>query len=268
KLNHKFLVLFFGAQCPWHKWVIEQTRLAATQVKGTIKIIDAIKNPEIAAQYRLFCPFMIVIDDTIRLSSPFSANELVKIAKGGVTAKPTLLQSLGPEARAERIEPLTAKNILETCSTCNRARDSPEYQAKVEWALKFQNDLPEEIMGFIAFEGKKAVSYVEFLPALKIPYPLPKKSKTLAVINCIYPLEDGPDYRSYVLEYLIKYLPKHGFKKLQVISGRRTLTPNRQVSFFISHGFKEIGEVDSIVLKRGKDELVLMEKNLLKSNPY
>ncbi len=261
-MNHEFLVLYFGAQCPWHKWVIEQTRLAATQVKGTIEVIDVMRKPEIAAQFRLFCPFLIVIDNSIRLSSPFRANDLVKIAKEGVTAKPTLLQSLGPEARSERIERLTAENIFDTCSVCNKDRDSPEYQAKAEWALTFQDDLPDSIMGFIAYEGKKAVSYVEFLPALKIPYPLPEKSKTLAMINCIYPLEDGPDYRSQILECLIKFLPKHGYKKLQVISGRRTLTPNGPVSFFLSHGFKEVSEVDNIVLKRGKEELILMEKNL------
>lgn len=258
----RFLVLHFGAQCPWHLWVIEEVRRAADQARGTCEVIDVLKQPEYAARYRLFCPFMILINESIRLSSPMSANDLVKIAREGIVAKPTILQTMGPEAQAEKVEPLTIENMADTCVICNRGRDSLEYQAKLTWLSQIKEGVPNGIVGFIAYEKKKAVSFIEFLPSPLIPYPLPVKNAKLAVINCLYPLEDGPDYRSQVLRRLIDYLPLQGYTSLQVIAGRRTLTPNGPVAFFLPHGFKEVMEVDKLILKRGVEELVLMEKPL------
>ncbi|MCL0094170.1 hypothetical protein M1O53_04235, partial [Dehalococcoidia bacterium] len=66
-----------------------------------------------------------------------------------------------------------------------------------------------------------------------------------------------------VLDHLIvNYLPNQGYEKLQVIAGRRTPFPNGPTSFFLSHSFKVSGEVDSIVLEEGEEELVLMEREL------
>ena len=33
-MTHEFLVLHFGAQCPWQPWVVEQARLASKDVGG------------------------------------------------------------------------------------------------------------------------------------------------------------------------------------------------------------------------------------------
>lgn len=258
----RFLVLHFGAQCPWHSWAIEEVRKAADHASGTCEVIDVLKKPEYAVRYRQFCPFLILINDSIRLSSPMSADELVRIAREGIEAKPTILQVMSPEAEAERVEPLTIENMTDTCMICNWRRDSQEYRAKLTWVSQIKAEVPDGIVGFIAYEKGKAVSFVEFLPSPLIPYPLPEKNAKVAVINCLYPLEDGPDYRSQVLKRLIDHLRSLGYSKLQVISGRRTLAPNGPVSFFLPYEFKEVKEVDKLVLKRGAEELVLMEKPL------
>ncbi|MFX0115778.1 MAG: hypothetical protein ACFFB3_14610 [Candidatus Hodarchaeota archaeon] len=261
-MSSEFLVLYFGSQCPWHTWVIEQVRIAADQIKGTLEVADVTKKPELATRYRLFSPFMIVINNSIRLAAPMVADDLVKIATDGIVASPTKLQNIGPEAQAERIEPLTIKNIADTFSICNWPRNSQEYQAKITWASDLSQQIAGNIMGFIAYEKEKAVSFAEFLPSTLIPYPLPEKKASIAVINCIYPLEEGPDYRSQVLESLIDYLPHQRYDRLQVISGRRTLAPNGPAGFFFSHDFKELEEVGRFIVKRGEEELLLMERQL------
>ena len=225
-------------------------------VMALVVVVDVVEKPEMAIRHRLFCPFLIVVDDTHRLSAPWPADELARIAREGIVARPTALQTTGPEARAETVEALTVENIADTCSVCNCDRESPEIQVKQVWASGIEDKVREGVLGFIAYKGERAVSFAEFLPSPLIPYPLPEKEATLAVINCVYPLEDGPDYRGQVLQRLMEYLPSQGYERLQVIAGRRTLVPNGPVSFFLSHGFRELGEVDRVIFSRGEEELV------------
>jgi len=262
-MSHRFLVLHFSGQCPWHSWIIEQARDAATQLDGTVEVIDVMTRPEIAHRYRLFFPNITVIDDTVRLAWPTPADRLVKIAREGIAAKPTILQAPSPQARTEKVEPLTVENIVDTCPLCIPSSETRGCQVKQAWASMLKDKVQEGVLGFIAYEGEKAVGVVEFLPAPLVPYPLPEKEPTIAFITCIYPFEeDGLDYRGQVLDHLIDYLPHQGYKKLQVIAGRRTPYPNGPISFFLSHRFGVSDEVDSIVLKEGEEELVLMERQL------
>jgi hypothetical protein len=270
-MSHEFLVLHFGGQCPWHLWVIEQAKSAATHVGGTVEVIDVTHKPEMAARYRLFFPFMTIINETVRLPSPTSASRLIGIAREGLTAQPTVLQISGPETQAEKVAPLTVENIADTFPLCVPSTESQGCIAKRAWAYMLKDKVRKGILGFIAYDEQgKAVSAVEFLPANLIPYPLPEKDPSLAVITCIYSPPNGlgtdqaggSDYRSQVLKHLMEYLSAHGYGKLQVIAGRRTPYPNGPVPSFIAHGFRELGEIDRVVLTEGAEELVLMEKEL------
>lgn len=262
-MSHRFLILHFGGQCPWHLWMIEQAKTAATEVGGVVEVTDVSDRPELAAHYRLFFPFMTVIDDAIRLPSPTPAERLVKIVKEGVSGKPAISQPSGPEWQANRVAPLTVENISDTCPLCIPSSQVAGCQAKQAWASTVTDNVQEGILGFVAYNGRKAVGVVEFLPATVIPYPLPKKESTIAFITCIYSLQGrGPDYRGQILDHLLGYLPKQGYKKVQVVAGRRTPYPNGPVLFFLSHGFKESAELDKVVLTVGEEELVLMEKDI------
>lgn len=117
-MTHYLLVLHFGAQCPWQPWVVEQARLAAEQLGGTLHVADVARQPELAARYRLFFPFMTVVDGTVRLPSPTPAEELVRIAAEGLVMAPATLTTWGSEAQAESVLPLTADNIADTCPLC------------------------------------------------------------------------------------------------------------------------------------------------------
>ncbi|MBU2611081.1 MAG: hypothetical protein KJ606_09090 [Chloroflexi bacterium] len=250
--------------------MIEQARKAIIEVGGVVEVTDISDKPELAAHYRLFFPFMTVIDDIIRLSSPIPAERLVKVVREGVATEPAIFQLSGPELKAEMIEPLTIENMGDTCPLCIPSSEATGCQAKQVWASMVKDEVQEGLLGFIAYDGGKAVGVVEFLPATVIPYPLPKKDSTIAFITCIYSPSDGfgtdqggeADYRGQVLDHLLDYLPRQGYKKVQVIAGRRTPYPNGPVPFFLSHGFNELSELDKVVLTVGEDELVLMEKDI------
>lgn len=269
-MNHRFLVLHFGGQCPWHVWAIEQVRRAAAQVGGVVQVMNVSDRPELAARYRLFFPFMTIVDETLRLPSPTTADQLVGLVRDGVTTHPAVFQPSGPELQAERVEPLTVENIGDTCPLCVPSSQAAGCQAKQRWAAMIKDKVQQGTLGFIAYQGAQAVGVVEYLPATAIPYPLPNKESTIAFITCIYSPSDGfgtdqgggPDYRGQVLHHLLGYLPALGYEKVQVIAGRRTPYPNGPTSFFLSHGFKELSELDKVILKVGEDELVLMERGI------
>ncbi|MFX1251872.1 MAG: hypothetical protein ACFFCZ_09710 [Promethearchaeota archaeon] len=257
-----FLFLHNGGQCPWHLWMMDQVNEAANTLNGTVRIVDITQEPEIATRYRVFSPLMTVINHKLRIPAPISANELVKIATEGVTENQTISKPIKPPGTAKKVSPLTVENIIDTCQLCNY--DTVQaHKAKQEWADRTKRTLQDEFLGFTAYEGKQLVGVVEFLPASVVPYPLPDKSPTIAFITCVYSIEESKlDYRGQVLEHLIEYLKAQDYKKVQVIAGRRTAYPNGPVSLFFRNGFKEVTEIDSIILKTRKEELVLMEKGL------
>ena len=62
----------------------DQARQAAAETSREFRLVDVSEQPELAARYRLFYPFMTVVDQTLRLPSPMPASELVRIIDQGV----------------------------------------------------------------------------------------------------------------------------------------------------------------------------------------
>jgi len=267
-MGHRFSVLHFGGQCPWHLWAIEQAETAAREVGGVVEVIDVSAKPDLAAHHRLFSPFMTVIDHTIRLPFPTPAQRLVEIGEEGISGTPTIFHPTGPQLRAERVASLTAGNISDTCPLCVPDSQQAGCRLKQAWASGISESVPEGILGFVAYERADAVGAVEFLPAPLVPYPLSGKEPSVAFITCIYSRSngsgtdqgDGPDYRGQVLDHLLSHLRRRDYMKVQVIAGRRTPYPNGPVPFFLSRGFRELLELDQVILTEGQEDLVLMEK--------
>jgi hypothetical protein len=149
--------------------MIEQARQAAAEVGGTVKVTDISDKPELAAHYRLFFPFMTVIDDAIRLPSPTPADRLIMIVKEGVSSEPTVSQHSGRELRAGQVVPLTVDNIRDTCPLCIPSNQVAGCQAKQAWASIVRARVCDGILGFVAYKGRRAVGVVEFLPAAAVP---------------------------------------------------------------------------------------------------
>ncbi|MCL0059711.1 hypothetical protein M1O57_03085 [Dehalococcoidia bacterium] len=262
-MRHHILVLHFGAQCPWHLWVIEQAKQAAQKLNAEVAIRNVMDHPELAEKQKMFFPFMTIIDRKIRLSGPMRAEELIRIAKEGPERKPVL-----PIAHGERTEPhlireLTPENVKTTIPLCIAGVRPIADREKALWLQEMLNRSGCSLLGFIGFRGKEAKGVVEYLPSNLVPYPLPCKNPSIAFITCIYPTEPDIDCKSQVLERLVDYLRGENYKELQVVAGERTPYPNGPVVFFKRHGFVELEEIDLVGLgEAGEEKLILMHKRL------
>lgn len=261
-MSHSFVVLYFGGQCPWHPWVIDQARNAARQCQGSFDCINVERRPHTAAHYRLFFPCMTVIDDTIRVPAPLSADEMLLLARGTVQKFDRAATPINLQETPTTITSLTLDNISDTCSLCSPKGNGRGLQMKCQWAQKMATVVPGGIFGFGAYNDGQLKTAVEYLPASFVPYPLPDKNNKTAFITCMYPHDTTPNYRSHLLGRLLDYLPHRGFKRVQVISGRTRPRPNGPAPFLKSHGFTEIEILDTITTRTGPDELVLMGKTL------
>jgi len=261
-MKHHFLVLHFGAQCPWYRWVIDQAKRAAQELDAEVDVEDVIDHPELAEKHKMFFPFMTVIDGSSRFPGPATAEALIRMVKETAEPKPPSPMTYGEKAGRCVIHGLTPDNIKATIPLCIADVRPIADQEKVLWAKEMLRRSSCPLLGFIAFQGDKAKGVVEYLPSNLVPYPLPKKDPSIAFITCIYPTEPDVDYKSPVLERLLEHVREKGYRELQVVAGRRTPYPNGPVPFFRRHGFVELGEVDQWVGEEGKEELILMRKEL------
>jgi len=261
-MNRHLLVLHFGAQCPWHLWVIEQARKASRELRAEVVVQDVADRPESAEKYRMFFPFMTVIDGRIRVPSPVDAKMLVSIASESDEVNPTSPMPYAQRIGYPAIHPLTEENVGETIPLCIAQVRPIGSREKVRWAKKMLERSGCSMLGFIGFEGTTPKSAVEYLPSDLVPYPLPRKSGSIAFITCIYPTEPDVDYRSSLLQELQWHLRQEDYEEVHVIAGSRTPFPNGPVAFFQEHGFVERQQVDSVDLLEGNEELILMSKKL------
>jgi len=262
-MKHHFLVLHFGAQCPWYRWVIDQANQAAQELGAEVAVKDVMDHPELAEKHRMFSPFMTIIDGNIRIPGPMGTEALIRMVKESPERKPTSPEPHGERTGPHLIHGLTPDNVKATIPLCIADVRPIADSEKVLWAEEMLRRSGCSLLGFIAFQGDKAKGVVEYLPANLVPYPLPRKDPTIAFITCIYPTEPDVDYKSPVLKRLLAHLREEGYKELQVVAGRRTPYPNGPVPFFRRHGFVELGEVDQWCLgELGEEELILMRREL------
>lgn len=266
-MRAKIVILHFGAQCPWHRWIIEQAWSANEVVGGTMEIIDVTRNIEMARQYRLFSPFMTIINDRICTAAPLTKERIIEIMRERPAPRIPAEEDWRNQEKADRIDLLQADNVLGACSLCIQTNDRVGRQgslSKQKW-LGQQGGV-EDIRGLVAYRGETVIGAVECLPADKIPYAMIEKTGEKAFITCLYALSTGDndhihDCRGHLLEELIQCLTGK-YKALQVIAGRRVAYPNGPCGLFAQYGFIEVARIDNLDMSIDDDEWWLMERPL------
>jgi hypothetical protein len=227
-----------------------------------VEVLDVSGRPDLAERYRIFTPFLTLINGVLRVPAPTPAAELVRIAKEGMTPGPLEPLHLQEKGQAEAVVPLTVSNLKETCRLCVPDPEDIGIREKTAWGAGIAKRLPGDNLGFCAWQAGRVVGAVEYLPSELVPYPLPRKGAEIAFITCLYSLEDGPDYRQQVLERLLEYLAGTGYREVQVITGKHTPYPNGPQAFFSPYGFIRMAELGKIALREGEDEIFLMSRDL------
>ena len=101
------------------------------------------------------------------------------------------------------------------------------------------------------------VGGVEWLPSLKVPYPIPRDAHT-AFLTCVYHSSEQADYKSWPLKQLEAELKK-SYQRILVISDELGTFPNGPMQWFINHGYRDLGLLQEL---EGYARLHLMEKVL------
>jgi len=260
-MKHSFLYLHFGGQCPWYLWMLEQVTRAAREVEGEVRIVDVMDEPSYAADYRMYFPFMTIIDDFWRIPAQVAARDLVSIAEDGLPGEPTVQGPKIQVGRLDEVRKMTLANIQETCPLCVPYYESRGCRGKKAWASSIVKE-SDNLLGYIGYKNEHVLAAVEMMPATEVPYPLEDKDAKTAFITCLYSQSGSLDYRADVLAPLIRYLQGQGLNRIQVIAGNRTAFPNGPAAFFEEFGFENKGEIDRVLLKKGTEEIYLMEKEL------
>jgi len=258
-MAHSLVVLHSGLQCPWHGWVVFQAKEAAERLQATFDVIDIWSDREASEHYRVFCPFLVVMDESVRLSSPFSADEIEAFARSGVPQAEAEPVAPREDGVPDEIVPLTPSNLMDSARVCGCQAGCREMVAKQDWYLRLAEETGSETIGLIGYRENEAVCHAEFFPASLSPFPLPDESPQTAVIHCLYNLEEGPDFRTALLRSVVDHLTGRGYRRILAVTGRTSPAPNGPAASYANIGFREVAEVDRLLLKRGWETLVLME---------
>lgn len=251
--------LHFGAQCPWKAWMKEQAREAAGLLGAEFDATDVTGRPELAERHGMFFPFLTVINGLLRFPAPAPARRLVELAREGISHCIQLPERMSRSVQGDRLRRLTPRAVVQACRLC-LPQDFPAAgrNEKQAWAEGIVQQVKSRDLGLLLFDGGKPVAAVEHLPSVLVPYPLPRKERTLGFITCLYSHGNGLDYRPQVLESFLKLAHRHGYTEVQVVAGRAGPYPNGPAAFFLRHGFRELARLGSVTLEDGYDQMVLL----------
>jgi hypothetical protein len=237
-----------------------QVNEAAGALNQTHAIVDITENLDYASKFRVFSPMMTVLKDGTRITAPLPTHELIRFSKQKPEPVKTMKKTQKPQGKAAKIVLLTADTLPDTCILCNYS--TPEaVSLKTGWLDDISKKMSFEAIGLVSRDGERPVAAIEAVPSTMVPYPIPRKDKSTAFISCVYSHEKSDfDYRGQLIERICEIMRTRGFKRVSVVSGRRTAYPNGPASLFIEYGFSETFELDSVFLRDRVEELILMEK--------
>ena len=246
----KITFYHWGAQCPI---IVEMLELFHKDRKDTVTCIDFTKREDVALQKQLYYPFLTVFNDTIPWYGPVNAEILEAVRnKKLIKEEPFLLSQSNHEAIGELI-PLTKDTIQlagQGCTLC-------EQHGQMEEKAAFLCSCGVSRFGLLHRIDGNIVGGVEWLPSLKVPYPIPRDAHT-AFLTCVYHSSEQADYKSWPLKQLEAELKK-SYQRILVISDELGTFPNGPMQWFISRGYRDLGLLQEL---EGYARLHLMEKVL------
>jgi hypothetical protein len=258
--HRQFVLVHFGRQCAWFDYMHRQAEQAAHSLGATLEVYDVYAKPETATQYNLWFPFMLVVDDRVRIASPMSQQEILETLQAD-TFPMAPVMCPGQNRYTHDVKPLLVGNLEDAERLCLSGAElsaSPKHY----WMQKFAGALASGVFGFASYECGRLAAAVEYLPSTMVPYPLSTKHPEHAFITCVYPFGQTEDFRAEVLTHLCEWLSANRFSGVSIAAGRSSTYPNGPASFLSQLGFDEVGLVDDVVMKVGRDYTVLMHKSL------
>lgn len=245
----KITFYYWGKQCP----IIEESLNLLSQYAHAIEVelFDITYRSDLTALQNMYFPFLTVFDDSKRWFGPLRADILDSyIEREAICEKPYVIVQ-GTEVFCGELVELSDQNfdlIKDGCSLSNCLESCQKKKA-------FLSEMGEPFYGMLNLENGKVVGGIEYLPSIKVPYPIPKSERT-AFITCVYHSSTEYDYKTKPFEALEIRL-KGKFDKIVAVTDKLGTFPNGTLEWFIRNGFVDQGVIST---EEGYCELHLVSK--------
>jgi len=236
-LDLKFF--YFGNQCPHNCYLLARIKTIAWRERAKLHLFDVTDDPETCRRFEIFSPNMLIVNDRYRLHGPFT-NERVEALLQDEAAGPRAYSvSQSNNVVRGELTPITSESILSTSATCAGTEDEGLCRGKSEWVEVVLRKSNLKHVGYIHSLRSKCVGGAEFLPSLKVPYPIPDKREDNAFLTCSYLSAPEFDYKTHPLEQLAKDLKEWGFSTLSAVASVEGVFPNGPLQWFEKRGFQD-----------------------------
>lgn len=238
-MSRSLRFFYFGNQCPHNGYLLARIKAIAWKESVTLHLHDVTGDDRICAQYRIFSPQMLVVNDKYRLHGPFSSEMVTALLDDEMTAPvPRAVRQSDDTVRGELV-PLTPQAALMTCETCAGGPDPGLCRGKAEWIGQMLKDSGLPHLGYLHTVDGKCVGGAEFLPSRLVPYPIPDKGDGDAFLTCVHVSDERRDYKTHPMERLLQELSGLGFRKVSVAASTAGVLPNGPAPWFERFGFED-----------------------------
>ncbi|MEW5748215.1 MAG: hypothetical protein AB1793_05435 [Candidatus Thermoplasmatota archaeon] len=232
---------YFGNQCPHNGYLLARVKTVAWRESVTLHLHDVTGDDALCAQYRVFSPQMLIVNDRHRLHGPFSSERVVALLDDEDTGPvPFAVRQGGDVVRGDLV-PLTPDSALSTCHTCAGSPDPGLCRGKAEWVAQMIGDSGLPHLGYLHMAEGRCVGGAEFLPSRLVPYPIPEKGPKDAFLTCVYASDEAHDYKAHPTERLLSELGPLGFDTVSVAASTDGVFPNGPAAWFGRFGFEDRG---------------------------
>ena len=174
---------YWGTQCPYNYSNIQVLKEIEEKYQVEVNYIDISGNYDIAAKLNLYSPTLTVLDKQIRWTGPITVDLIEKYLKGETPKRnPYIVKSENKRVDGELklLVPKRAQDIKKLCCSKNCLNS---YEEKGIWLNSIMNKYSTNCLGVLHYVDEECVGGVEYVPALEVPYDIPK-SKLFLI--CIY----------------------------------------------------------------------------------
>ena len=232
---------YFGNQCPHNAYLLPRIKTIAWREGAMLHLYDLTEDEHVCAEYNIFSPVMLIVNDRYRWQGPFSREDVLAMLNDEDLAPRLEQVRVGTDTVIGDLVPITPDSILSTCEPCLRSDDVGICRGKADWVRTTLEEIGMDSLGYLHRVDGACVGGAEFLPSTKVPYPIPDKRKANAFLTCSYRSDETHDYRAHPLNALIDDLRNGGFDTLSVVSSDRLSFPNGPSSWFLDRGFVDRG---------------------------
>lgn len=226
---------YWNHQCP----INNETIMLLNEFKLDFEInyYDISVNHQIAADKKIFSPFLTIFNDSIRWRAPLDRTILEKVKNGEDIVEIPYIIKFGEEKFFGELVELNDSNINLLSKGCTMNNCLISCSKKKQ----FLSSKCDDFYGYLHLDNGKVVGGAEYIPSMEVPYNIPRDKET-AFLTCIYHSSTEFDYKAYPLKKLEVKLSEK-YRSIIAVSGEHGTFPNGNLQWFLNNGYIDNGVI-------------------------